>query len=127
LNQISYTESDDHRFGTGCRLLARILEAQFKFGDETRGLYEHSLALSIENNGPDGLNAAISNHNIGGFYFKLAKIQPTLDAKRTQLLLAKSYYEEAQRIYSKIYGPTHPSTADASSELTIVLRELSQL
>jgi hypothetical protein len=100
---------------------------QGELGKEIRGLYERFFACSIRNHGPDGLNAAIGNNNLGEFCYKLARKQPTVDAKRTQLLLAKSYYEDAQRIYSKIYGPTHPSTADASSQLTIVLRELSQL
>jgi S-adenosylmethionine/arginine decarboxylase-like enzyme len=85
------------------------------------------LAITIRNNGPDGLNAAIGNHIFGEFYTKLASKQPTVDAMRSQLLLSKYYHEEAQRIYSKIYGPTHSDTINTSSRLTTVLRELSQL
>jgi tetratricopeptide (TPR) repeat protein len=108
-------------------LLAVILEHRGELGDETKGLYEQYLALSIRNHGPDGLNAAIGNNNFGAFYYRLAKIQPTVDAKRTQLLLSKSYHEKAQRIYLKIYDPTHLNTVNTSSQLTTVLRKLSQL
>jgi tetratricopeptide (TPR) repeat protein len=115
--------SDHNLVEKSCYLLAYILESQGNLGDETRGIYEHSLVLSIRNDGPDGLNTAIGNKNLGNFYYKLAKRQPTVDATRTQLLLSKSYHEEAQRIYLKIYGPTHPSTVNTSSLLT-VLREI---
>jgi hypothetical protein len=110
-----------------CNLLANILRSQGNLGDETRGLYEHSLVLSIRNHGPDGLNTAIRNKNLGYFYSMLAGKQPTVDAKRTQQLLSKSCYENALRIYSKIYSPTHSDTVNTSSLLTAVLRELSQL
>jgi tetratricopeptide (TPR) repeat protein len=110
-----------------CGLLARILGAQGKLGDETRGLYERSLAISIRNAGPDGENVANKNYNIGSFYEKLATKQSTVDAVRTHLTIAKSHFVEAQRIYSKIYGPTHPNTVDVSSLLTVITRTLSQL
>jgi hypothetical protein len=85
------------------------------------------LAISIRNVGPDGLNTALGKNYLGEFCHKLADKEPTIDAKRTQLLLAKSYHEEAQRLYPKIYDPTHPGTVHTSSRLTTVLRELSQL
>jgi hypothetical protein len=110
-----------------CYLLADILSAQGNLGDDTRGLYERFLVLSIRNYGLDGLNAATGNKNLGEFYILLAEKQPTVDAKRAQLLLSKSYHEEALRIYSKIYSPTHLDTVDTSSQLTAVLRELSRL
>jgi hypothetical protein len=37
---------------------------------------------------------------------------------------SKILFVEALGIYSKIYGPNHSDTVDASSQLTIVLREL---
>jgi hypothetical protein len=80
-------------------LLARILQLQGKFGDQTRGLYECSLALSIRDEGPDGLNTAIGNCSIGLFYYLLAKKQSTVNSKRTQLLLAKSHLIESERIH----------------------------
>jgi hypothetical protein len=117
----------NHSVDLCCNLLATILEAQGKFGDETRESYERSLAISIRNEGPDGLNTAAGNFSIGAFYHHLANIQPTVDLKFAQLLLAKSHFVEALRIRSKIYGPTHPSTAYVSSKLTTVLRELLQI
>ena len=117
--------SNHSGINTSCDLLARILLSQGKFGDETRGLYERCLAISIRNEGPDGFNTATGNFNIGGFYYRLTSIQPTDDLKRKQLLLAKSHFVEALRIQSRILGPTHPGTIKVSSGLTTVLSELS--
>jgi hypothetical protein len=108
-------------------LLAHILEAQGKLGDETRGLYERCLAISIRNFGSDVSNTAIANGNLGAFYAGIALKKITIDSIRPQLLLAKPYCEEALRIYSKIDGPTHPNTVQASSRLSYVLNELSQI
>jgi hypothetical protein len=108
-----------------CDLLAGILWSRGKFGDETRGLYERYLTISIRNEGPDGLNTATGNFNIGGFYYHLANKQPTVDSKQKQLLLAKFHFAEALRIRSKVHGPTHPSSVHVSSWLTTVLSELS--
>jgi hypothetical protein len=69
-----------------CDLLARILSAQGKLGDETRGLCERSLPISIRNEGPDGLNG---NYYIDELHKKLAVKQSTVDAFRTNLILAK--------------------------------------
>jgi tetratricopeptide (TPR) repeat protein len=120
-------DSNDQTVDVSCDLLARILSAQGKLGDETRGLYERSLAISIRNEGPDGLNAATGSYNIGLFYHQLAAKQSTADATQTYLILAKSHFVEAQRIWSKTYGPTYPNVIDASSRLTDILRQLSQL
>jgi hypothetical protein len=119
--------SDDALLGGSIDLLARILNAQGKQGDETRGLYERSLAIFVRNEGPDGFNAATGNGMIGKLYQKLAVKQSTVDAMRTHLILAKSHFVEAQRIWSKIHGPTHRNTINASSQLTSILRQLSQL
>jgi hypothetical protein len=108
-------------------LLACIFQAQGNFGDETKELYERSWAITIRNVGPDGLNTAVGNFNIGTFYHNSATKQSTVELGRTQLLLAKSHCVEAQRIWSKIYGPTHPNTFDVSTRLTDNLSELSQL
>jgi tetratricopeptide (TPR) repeat protein len=117
----------DVNVGLSCNLLAGILQARGKFGDETRGLFEHYLVLSIRNEGPDGHNTAIGNLNIGLLYQQVASIQLTDDSKRTQLLLAKSHFTEAIRIRSKIDGPTHPSTINVSSLLADVLEDLSYI
>jgi len=50
-----------------------------------------------------------------------------VDAMRTHLTIAKSHFVEAQRIWLKIHGPTHPYVIDAASRLNVVLRQLSQL
>jgi tetratricopeptide (TPR) repeat protein len=113
--------------GASCLLLAEILQSQGILGDETSGLYKRALAIAIRNEGPDGFNDAIGNGNLAGFYHRLARIQPTYKSKRTHLLTSKSYYEESQRIWSKIDGPTHPRTVEATSGLNTVLRELSQI
>jgi tetratricopeptide (TPR) repeat protein len=120
-----------HNFNLGitCRLLADILVAQKKFGDETRKLYERSLAISIGSDGPDGASVSSRNIDIGKFYHQLAMTQSTSDTKRKQLLLAKSYLEEGMRIKSKILIPCHAveETILDSSLLSIVLSHLSSL
>jgi hypothetical protein len=81
--------------------LANSLRTQGKFVEESRGIYERFLAISIRNEGPDGSNAAIGNKNLGLFYYHLAREQATVDLKQTQLLLAKSHLKEALRICLK--------------------------
>jgi hypothetical protein len=112
--------SDHNNVGVTCDLLARILATQCKLGDDTRGLLERSLAISIRNTGKDGLNTAVGNSNIGQFYHELAVLQSTADSRPTHLLLAKSHLEEAHRIYSKVYGPSHPDTLYVVSRLAAV-------
>jgi tetratricopeptide (TPR) repeat protein len=102
-----------------CDLLAGILMTQGKLGDETRGLFERYLAFSIRNHGPDGKHTAVANSNLGSLCFQLVQKENTVDLIRMQLILAKTYYVEALRIYSKIDGPTHPNTIDASSRLSL--------
>jgi hypothetical protein len=75
--------------------LARILLKQGKLGDETKELFEHSLANFSRDEGPDGGNTASANIKIGQFYYEIAMISSTGHAKRAQLLLAKSYFDEA--------------------------------
>jgi hypothetical protein len=71
-------------------LLARILQKQGNFEDETKELLERSLAISVRNQGPDGANTAALNVDTGQFYCKIAMTSSTGHTKRTQLLLAKS-------------------------------------
>jgi hypothetical protein len=107
--------------------LASILRGQDQVGDETRGLYERCLSISIRNGGPDGANTAASNRNLGLFYCQLAGKQATVDLTQTQLLLAKDYYKESFRIKSKTYGHTNPGTVNTASELAAVSNELSRI
>jgi hypothetical protein len=117
---------DHDRVGISNMLLGRILKKQGKFGDETKEVLERALAIYIRNEGPDGANTATATVNIGQFYHGLAIKQSTVGTKRTQLLLAKSCFEEATRIETKIHSPTHPNRVGVASLLSDVLRELSR-
>jgi hypothetical protein len=113
--------------GASCDLLARILQSQGKFEDETQGLFERSLAIFIRNEGPDGANTAVMSVNIGLYYYQLAEGQPIVDTKRKYFLVSKSHVEEGFRIKTKIHGPTHPRTVQAAHYLSILTRELLRL
>jgi hypothetical protein len=113
--------------GRSSQLLANILRVQDKLGDQTRVLFERSLAIFLRNEGPDGLNTAAANTNIGLYYDQLARHQPTATLTRTKLLLGKSHLEESLRIHSKIYRPNHPDTIYAASRLFIVLSQISRI
>jgi tetratricopeptide (TPR) repeat protein len=117
----------DRRTGVNYLLLSRILRTQGEFGDETKELLERSLAIFTINEGPDGMNTAVVNIEIGEFHYNFAMVQSTISMKRTQLQLAKSYSEEAIRIELKIHNPTHPSSIVAASLLSNVLDELSKV
>jgi hypothetical protein len=116
---------DNKDLQTSLELLASILVAQRNFGDETKGLYERSLALVIKNEGLDSLNAAHINHSIASFYIKFTTTQTTISAKMHSLLLIESHLKEALRVYSKIHGSAHESTVDTQVLLTTVLRQIS--
>jgi hypothetical protein len=117
--------SNDRRIGTSCTLLAQILTNQGKFGDETKELLERSLAIYVVNEGLDGPDTVVGNITIGQFYCELAMIQSIISIKRTQLLLAKSYTEEAIRIVTTVHNPTHPNSVLAEFVLSDILSELS--
>jgi hypothetical protein len=119
--------SNHYRVGNSCNLLAGILREQGHLGDETRKLHERFLAISIQNNGPDGSNTAAGNSNLGRYYLQLAVKQATVDLRQTQLLVAKAYFEESHRINLKIYGHTYPKTVDAASQLAAVSSKLSRI
>jgi hypothetical protein len=115
--------SDDLSIGSSCDLLARILMSQGTFEDETKRLFERSLAIFIRREGPDGVNTAILNINTGSYFYKLVQRQPTVDTKRKYFLLSMSHIEEGFRIQTKIYGPTHPITVQAAYKLSDVMNE----
>jgi tetratricopeptide (TPR) repeat protein len=120
-------DSNAQIVGNSCSFLANILSRQSKLGDETRRMYEHDLAISTRNQGPDGSNTAVANYNLGLFHRQLLHEQATFELKLTQLLLAKSHFKEALRIRSKIHGPTHPETVFAASNLADVTSVLSRI
>jgi tetratricopeptide (TPR) repeat protein len=112
--------------GLSCSLLARILMSQGNLGDETMELFERALANNTKNDGPDGTNTAISNMNLGAFYHQLADKQQISRRKVEYLHLSKSRFEEAVRVYTKIFGPDNPQTIEASSYLSFISRKLSE-
>jgi hypothetical protein len=61
------------------------------------------------------------------YYYVPSATKLTKQSKRTQLLLAKSHFEEAHRVRSKIYGPTHPHATRVIARLAPILELLNQL
>jgi hypothetical protein len=112
--------SDGHDVGSSCGLLAKILRAQSKLGEETKDLLERQLAIYTRHEGLDGLNTAISQFHSGDFYYQLAGMYPTIDVSKI-LFLAKYHFKESLRINSKLFGPTHRNTNDVKSKLDRVL------
>jgi hypothetical protein len=55
--------------------------------DETKELFERSLAILIRREGPDGSNTAISNIIFGRYYYELVRKEPTVDIKRKYILV----------------------------------------
>jgi tetratricopeptide (TPR) repeat protein len=99
-------------------VLANILRSKGNLGDETKKLYESSLAAHIKNEGLDGINIAIGYNNLSKFHLELANKEPTAAVKIEQLCLAKSCVKETIRIYSKIYGSAYPRIVEYLSLLT---------
>lgn len=75
-----------------CCLLANILRAQKTLGDETRRMFERSLALTIKDVGPDSLRTACIHFRVGIFYYQLNILQPTAEFKQAQLFRAKFHH-----------------------------------
>jgi tetratricopeptide (TPR) repeat protein len=118
---------NDHvKAAFSCSLLACILMSQDNLGSETMELLERSLANNTKHFGPDGINTAISNSNLGKFYHQLADTQQNAQKKIEYLRMSKSTFKEAVRIYTKTFGSDNPQTIEASSQLSIISRELSE-
>jgi tetratricopeptide (TPR) repeat protein len=115
---------DHTKVGMSTSLLARVLQAQGKLGIETKELHECCLAINIENFGSEGLNTAASNNNLGHFYYQQAEASLSADIRKEHLSLSISKFNEALRIYAKLFGPDHPDTVQASSLLSIVVHKL---
>jgi tetratricopeptide (TPR) repeat protein len=113
--------------GRSCILLATILQKQDELGDQTKKLFERSIAIFIRDVGLDGANTAGAYVTIGQFYIKVARIQSTVDLKRKQLLLAKSYVERGLQIYFQRYGSAHPNTINSVTQLAMISNELSKI
>jgi tetratricopeptide (TPR) repeat protein len=118
--------NDDSHVGMSTGLLANILHSQGNLCNETKELYERSLAIDIKNEGLEGVNTAAANGRLGIFYHQLAKSQQNGKTRKEHLLLSRSKCKEALRIYTKIFGPDDPRTIIASSDLSMISRELSE-
>jgi hypothetical protein len=110
--------------GYCCLLLARILCEQNNMGDETKKLYERSLALCIRYEGPNAVNTAIQLISIGRFHHKHGGMQSTTQARRKEFLLAKPYLERVILIDSMNHGPIITESRDAKFILASILTEL---
>jgi hypothetical protein len=65
------------KVGRSCILLATILQKQDELGDQTKKLFERSIAIFIRDIGLDGANTTGAYVIIGQYYIKVAKIQST--------------------------------------------------
>jgi tetratricopeptide (TPR) repeat protein len=117
--------SSDHiKLASSCSLLATILMEQEKLGDETKELIERALAIHIRLEGPDGANTSVIITRLGIFHLQLAKIHTEIALRKPFLLQAKAYFEEAVRIRTKIFSPTHPGAQFIASQLMRINRDL---
>jgi tetratricopeptide (TPR) repeat protein len=112
--------------GMSIGLLAGILQSQGNLSSETQELHERALVIYIRNYGSEGVNTAISNNNLGDFYHLRSEESETAETKKDYLQLSESKYKESLRIYTKALGPDHPDTIEASSQLSIISRKLSE-
>jgi tetratricopeptide (TPR) repeat protein len=118
---------NDHvNVGISCDLLGRILMSQGNIGNETMELFERALANDTKCFGPNGTNSAIHNLLLGTYYHQLANKQQEIQRNIEYLRLSKSKFEEAVRIYAKVFGLDNPQTIEASSQLFIISHELSE-
>lgn len=102
------------------------MTAQKILGDETRKLFERSLAISIRHDGLDSVNTGVFNVNISKFYGELAIFSPNENLCFLHLQTAKSHLEEGLRIYMKLYGPSHPNTIRTLSDFNGLLNLINQ-
>jgi tetratricopeptide (TPR) repeat protein len=116
--------NDHYNVGGSAALLANILRLQGKLEDETKKLYECSLAISIRNEGLDGINTAIGNTNLASYHLDLAHKQANSDTKKKHLCLAKSSVKEVVRSYLKCFGSADPQTIKATSKLAYIESQL---
>jgi tetratricopeptide (TPR) repeat protein len=118
--------SDHAQVGMSSSLLAPILESQGNLGSETKELYERCVAIDIKNFGSEGINTAAHYFNLGNFYHHRAEESPSAGIRKEHLSLSFSKFKEALRIKTKLFGPDHPNTVQASSQLSIVSNKLSE-
>jgi hypothetical protein len=121
----THSYGGDHmKVGVSASLLARVLQAQGKLGIETKELHERSLSIHIKNFGSEGIKTAEKNRNVGNFYYQQAEGSLSAGIRKKHLSLSSSKFKEALRIFTKLFGPDHPDTVEASSQLSIVSHKL---
>ena len=74
-------------------------------------MLQRALDIRLLNLGPDANNVGAANNNLGFFH-----------VKRGEYVQAKPFYKEALRIFTKVYGPEHPTTVNVK-EILLRLRE----
>ena len=89
-------------------------------------MYEHALAIRVKNEGPDGGNTAVGNSNLGHFHNQVSQSNLSASKRKEHLSLSKSYFKEALRIKTKVFGPYHPDTIGAASDLSMISLDLSE-
>jgi hypothetical protein len=107
--------------------VAKILLFQENFGIETKELYERSLAIFTENEGPYGANTTMAMKNMASFYLQFADEQTTIGGKRKQLLLARSFLEKLIRNRLRYCGPIHEKSVSTDKVMAIVVNRLSDI
>jgi tetratricopeptide (TPR) repeat protein len=105
---------------------ANRVQAQGKLSSETKELHERCLAIDIKNFGPEGINTAASNGNLGEFYHRQAEASRSAGTRKEHLLLSLSKFKEVLQIFTKILGHDNPRTIENSSQLSIVSHKLSE-
>jgi hypothetical protein len=119
--------ADHHNACQSCGLLANIFMSEGNVGEETKKLFVRYLINLIKSEGPDGINTAVGNADMGRYYKQFAEIQSTVALKKKQLLLAQSYLEKAIQTRTRIYGSVHPDTVRLINCLAPVLRDISRI
>jgi hypothetical protein len=112
-------------------MLGNILGKRGNLGDEVKGLYKRSMAIYMNQEGPDGINTAVGNTNLGRYHLSVAEKNLkeknlNSDKRKEHLLLSVSYYKESLRIYTKAFGRAHHESLGAASELSIASHILSK-
>jgi hypothetical protein len=115
-----------HFVGISIGLPADILQSQDNLGSEMQELHERALVINIRNYGLEGVNTAVSNNNMGAFYYLRAEESQTAETKKDYLQLSDFKYKESLRIFTKVFGPDHLNTIGSLSQLSTISRKLSE-
>jgi tetratricopeptide (TPR) repeat protein len=121
----SLYDADHIQIAISTGLLATILQFQGNLGNETKELHERCIAIDIRNYGPEGINTGHSISNLGTFYHLRADGSQTVEMRKENLLLSKSKYKEALRIFTKVLGPDNPIIKKNLSAISLISHTLS--